>query len=83
MRAAPRRCLYAVLEVDPTADENEIKKAYRRLALVWHPDKHGEKSTAELEEVNQRFLEVQEAWRVLSDAQEKAWYDDHREDILR
>jgi DnaJ family protein A protein 5 len=83
MRGAPRRCLYAVLEVDPKADESEIKKAYRKLALVWHPDKHGEKSAAELEEVNQRFLEVQEAWRVLSDAQEKAWYDDHREDILR
>ncbi len=78
-----RRCLYAVLEVDPTADENEIKKAFRKLALVWHPDKHGDKSPAELEEVNQRFLEVQEAFRVLSDPQEKAWYDDHREDILR
>lgn len=33
--------------------------------------------------MNQRFLEVQEAWRVLSDPNEKAWYDEHREDILR
>jgi DnaJ homolog subfamily A member 5 len=33
--------------------------------------------------VNTRFLEVQEAWRVLNDANEKAWYDEHRDDILR
>ncbi len=78
-----RRCLYAVLDLEPSATDDEIKRAFRRAALQWHPDKHGDKSPAELEEVNQRFLEVQEASRVLSDPNEKAWYDEHRHDILR
>jgi DnaJ family protein A protein 5 len=78
------RCLYEVLGLKVgSVDAEELKRAYRKAALQWHPDKHGDKNARELETVHQRFLEVQEAFRVLSDPQEKAWYDDHREDILR
>lgn len=52
-----------------------------RAALQYHPDKNTAESDQDM--VNQRFLEVQEAWRVLSDPNERKWYDDHREDILR
>ncbi len=52
MMKKPTRCLYAVLELEPDASENDIKKAFRKAALVWHPDKHGDKSGAELEEVS-------------------------------
>jgi hypothetical protein len=47
------RCLYAVLELEPDASENDIKKAFRKAALVWHPDKHGDKSGSELELVSE------------------------------
>jgi curved DNA-binding protein CbpA len=48
------RCLYSVLELEPDATDNDIKKAFRKAALIWHPDKHGDKSGAELEEVRMR-----------------------------
>ena len=36
-RAPPQRCLYEVLEVDKDAEDDAVKKAYRRMALQWHP----------------------------------------------
>ena len=62
--------LYEVLGVPQTADESEIKKAYRRLAMKYHPDRN--QGDAEAEE---RFKEVQAAYEVLSDADKRAIYD--------
>jgi molecular chaperone DnaJ len=62
--------LYEVLGVPQTADENEIKKAYRRLAMKYHPDRN--QGDAEAEE---RFKEVRAAYEVLSDAEKRATYD--------
>nr|XP_040236406.2 dnaJ homolog subfamily C member 21 [Anopheles coluzzii] len=73
------KCHYEVLGVTRTADSDEIKKSYRKLALRWHPDKNLDNA----EEANQQFLLVQAAYDVLSDPQERAWYDNHREQILR
>uniref|UniRef100_A0A182PG52 DnaJ homolog subfamily C member 21 n=1 Tax=Anopheles epiroticus TaxID=199890 RepID=A0A182PG52_9DIPT len=73
------KCHYEVLGITRTADADEIKKSYRKLALRWHPDKNLDNA----EEANQQFLLVQAAYDVLSDPQERAWYDNHREQILR
>uniref|UniRef100_A0A182MD14 DnaJ homolog subfamily C member 21 n=1 Tax=Anopheles culicifacies TaxID=139723 RepID=A0A182MD14_9DIPT len=73
------KCHYEVLGIARTADADEIKKSYRKLALRWHPDKNLDNA----EEANQQFLLVQAAYDVLSDPQERAWYDNHREQILR
>lgn len=55
-----------------------IKKAYRRRALELHPDRNFGKE----EEVTARFAEIQSAYEVLSDPQERAWYDTHESQIL-
>uniref|UniRef100_A0A182W8W9 DnaJ homolog subfamily C member 21 n=1 Tax=Anopheles minimus TaxID=112268 RepID=A0A182W8W9_9DIPT len=73
------KCHYEVLGITRTAEGDEIKKSYRKLALRWHPDKNLDNA----EEANQQFLLVQAAYDVLSDPQERAWYDNHREQILR
>uniref|UniRef100_A0A182QNM7 DnaJ homolog subfamily C member 21 n=1 Tax=Anopheles farauti TaxID=69004 RepID=A0A182QNM7_9DIPT len=73
------KCHYEVLGITRTAEADEIKKSYRKLALRWHPDKNLDNA----EEANQQFLLVQAAYDVLSDPQERAWYDNHREQILR
>uniref|UniRef100_A0A915ANV9 DnaJ homolog subfamily C member 21 n=1 Tax=Parascaris univalens TaxID=6257 RepID=A0A915ANV9_PARUN len=73
------RCHYEVLEVERTADDEEIKKAYRKLALKWHPDKNPDR----IEECNRYFAIIQQAYDVLSDPQERAWYDRHRDRILK
>lgn len=65
--------------VDREASSDDLKKAYRKLALKWHPDKNLEN----IDESTQQFRLVQQAYEVLSDPQERAWYDKHREAILR
>lgn len=76
------RCHYEVLGVARAADADEVKRAFRLLALRWHPDKH-QKNNISSEEATLRFQEIQSAYEVLSDPHEKKWYDDHREQILR
>jgi DnaJ homolog subfamily A member 5 len=56
-----------------------IKKAYRKKALELHPDRN----YGNVESATSKFAEVQAAYEVLSDPQERAWYDSHRETILR
>lgn len=73
---------YGLLELpDPgtaTSSSDDIRKAYRKLALRFHPDKNPD----DVEAANKRFHLIQAAYEVLSDDQEKAWYDAHREQIL-
>ena len=66
-----KRDYYEVLGVGRTASDEELKKAYRKLALQWHPDRNPERR-AESEE---RFKELGEAYQVLSDAEKRAAYD--------
>ncbi|NXX95639.1 DJC21 protein, partial [Centropus bengalensis] len=73
------RCHYAVLGVRRDAADEELKRAYRRLALRWHPDKNLEN----VEEAAEQFKLIQAAYDVLSDPQERAWYDNHREALLK
>jgi len=65
-----KRDYYEVLGVDKTADEASIKKAYRKLALQYHPDKNPGDAHAE-----EKFKEAAEAYEVLSNAQKRAQYD--------
>ena len=67
-----KRDYYEVLGVEKNASDAEIKKAYRKLAMKYHPDQNpGDKSAEE------KFKEVNEAYEVLSDADKKARYDQY------
>src|SRR5438477_11903292 len=61
---------YETLGVARNASEADITKAFRRLAMKCHPDRHPNDKTAEL-----RFKEAKEAYEILSDAQKRAAYD--------
>ncbi|MHA8086229.1 molecular chaperone DnaJ [Aquirufa sp. Wall-65K1] len=67
---AQKRDYYEVLGVAKTASEEEIKKAYRKMAIKYHPDKNPDNKEAE-----EKFKEAAEAYEVLSNAQKKAQYD--------
>ena len=73
------RCHYDVLGVKRDANGDELKRAYRKLVLQHHPDKNPDN----IEESTEVFRIVQQAYEVLSDPQERAFYDKHREAILR
>ena len=72
-----KRDYYEVLGVDRNASANEIKKAYRKLAIQYHPDKQHDKTDAEKKEAEEKFKEAAEAYSVLSDEQKKARYDQY------
>jgi molecular chaperone DnaJ len=65
-----KRCYYEVLEVDRKANDGELKAAFRKLAMKWHPDRNpGDK------DCEHRFKEINEAYEVLKDADKRAAYD--------
>ena len=69
---------YNLLGVSKDADTEKIKKAYRKLALKYHPDRNqGSKET------ENRFKEVTEAYEVLRDSEKRAVYDQYGEQGLR
>ncbi|KKF93902.1 hypothetical protein CFO_g3747 [Ceratocystis platani] len=73
-----KTCYYELIGVEQTATDDEIKKAYRRQALKHHPDKNPDN----IEAATERFAEIQAAYEILSDPQERSWYDSHRMSIL-
>jgi len=70
---------YRVLEVSRGASAADIKKAYRRLALKWHPDKNPDNQ----DEANKKFKEISEAYEVLSDEKKKKIYDQYGKEGLQ
>lgn len=62
---------YDILGVSKSASQDEVKKAYRKQALEWHPDRHKDDKEA----AEKRFKEINEAYQVLSDSQKRSAYD--------
>jgi len=74
---AQKRDYYEVLGVSKTASADEIKSAYRKLALKWHPDRWVNGTDAEKKTAEENFKEAAEAYSVLSDADKRARYDQY------
>uniref|UniRef100_A0A673ZCQ3 DnaJ homolog subfamily C member 7 n=2 Tax=Salmo trutta TaxID=8032 RepID=A0A673ZCQ3_SALTR len=75
LKKSKRKDYYKVLGVDKNATEDEIKKAYRKRALMHHPDRHSSASAEVQKEEEKKFKEVGEAFTVLSDPKKKSRYD--------
>ncbi|KAF8094329.1 hypothetical protein N665_0365s0016 [Sinapis alba] len=70
---------YKALQVDRSANDDDLKKAYRKLAMKWHPDKNpNNKKDAEA-----NFKQISEDYDVLSDPQKRAVYDQYGEEGLK
>ena len=67
-----KRDYYDVLGVNRDAGDDEIRKAYRKLAMKFHPDRNPDNPKAD-----EHFKEVKEAYEILSDAQKRAAYDQY------
>ena len=73
-----KRDYYEVLGVARAASDQEIKSAYRKLAMQYHPDRNPDNPDAE-----EQFKEVKEAYEVLSDSGKRAVYDQHGHEGVR
>ncbi|CAL1368057.1 unnamed protein product [Linum trigynum] len=71
---------YNILKVNRNASDDDLKKAYKRLAMIWHPDKNPTTKRAEAEA---KFKQISEAYDVLSDPQKRQIYDSYGEEALK
>ncbi|CAK9145200.1 unnamed protein product [Ilex paraguariensis] len=76
--AIGRKSYYDILQVPKGASDEQIKRAYRKLALKYHPDKNQGN-----EEANKKFAEINNAYEVLSDSQKRNIYDKYGEEGLK
>ena len=67
---------YAVLGLSKGASEDDIKKAYRKLAMKWHPDKNSDN----VEEATRKFKEIAQAYETLSSPEKRKTYDRYGEE---
>ncbi|KAJ8761114.1 hypothetical protein K2173_000793 [Erythroxylum novogranatense] len=70
---------YKILQVDKNSKDDDLKKAYRKLAMKWHPDKNPNNK----KEAEAKFKQISEAYEVLSDPQKRAIYDQYGEEGLK
>ncbi|KAK5836763.1 DnaJ subfamily B member 1 [Gossypium arboreum] len=70
---------YKILQVDRNANDEDLKKSYRKLAMKWHPDKNPKSK----KEAEAKFKQISEAYDVLSDPQKRAVYDQYGEEGLK
>ncbi|KAL6762022.1 molecular chaperone [Haematococcus lacustris] len=81
-RGSPQRNFYEVLGVTRDADDQQIKKAYRKLALKYHPDR-ASGTTAEKKKAEAKFKDVAAAYEALSDPETRRKYDQYGEEGLQ
>ena len=80
LKKSQRKDYYKILGVGRQASEDEIKKAYKKRALVHHPDRHANASENEKQEQEKKFKEIGEAYAILSDSRKRARYDRGEDD---
>ncbi|XP_044049162.1 dnaJ homolog subfamily C member 24 isoform X5 [Siniperca chuatsi] len=82
MCEAAEKDLYAVLGASPSESVQQLRHRYQQLALQYHPDRLGGECSSEAESGVKKFLEVDAAWRILSDQNTRRQYDLQRR-VLR
>ena len=74
---------YKILGIDKSATDEEIKKAYKKSAVKWHPDKWGNKSDQEKANAEEKFKEIGKAYEILGDNKKRDIYDKFGEEGLK
>ncbi|XP_068986287.1 dnaJ homolog subfamily C member 7 isoform X2 [Bombus flavifrons] len=75
LKKSKRKDYYKILGIDKNASTDDIKKAYRKRAMVHHPDRHPNATEGEKKEQEKKFKEVGEAYGILSDPKKRSRYD--------
>lgn len=81
LKKSLRKDYYKILGVQRGAGEDDIKRAYKKRALIHHPDRHANATETEKREQEKKFKELGEAYAVLSDSQKRSRYDRGADDV--
>jgi len=81
LKRSKKKDYYKILGVSHAANEREIKKAYRKAAVKWHPDKWSSKSESEKKMAEKNFKDINAAFEALSDPKKRARYDAGEDDL--
>jgi len=76
LKKSKRKNYYEILGVDKGSGEADVKKAYKKAAVKWHPDKHSNSTEEQRIEAEAKFKDIGEAYAVLSDQKKRQMYDD-------
>lgn len=71
--------LYDILGVPKNASKSDIKKAYKKLSIKWHPDKHTNDTPEKQKEAEEKFKEITNAYSILSDDKKRSEYDNPKQ----
>ena len=74
-KKARKKDYYGIMGLTKPSNDPDIKKAYKKLAVQYHPDKNREKSEAEQQDAEKKFRDLNEAYGVLNDPKKKQLYD--------
>lgn len=75
LKKSKRKNWYKILAVDKRATSSQIKKGYRKLALVWHPDKYNAENKSQKDLADAKWKDIQEAYEILADDKQRRRYD--------
>jgi DnaJ family protein C protein 7 len=75
LKKSKRKDYYKILGIAKDANDDEIKKAYKKKALLWHPDKHSNGTEEKKDEAVKAFKDIGEAYALLSDPRKRNQYD--------
>jgi DnaJ family protein C protein 7 len=81
LKESEKKDYYAILDVPRNATEHEISKKYKKMAMLYHPDRHATKGEEERKEAAKKMQDVNEANDVLSDAKKRQRYDQGADDL--
>ena len=75
LKKSKRKDYYKMLGVSKDAELRDIQKAYKKSALMWHPDRHSSKGEEEQKLAEDKFKEISEGYEILNDPKKREMYD--------
>ena len=73
---------YKILGVDKKCTDDNIKKSYRKLAMLWHPDKHVNDSEKDKKIAEDKFKEINNAYEILGNVEKRRQYDQFGDNVF-
>ncbi|PRQ17947.1 putative DnaJ domain-containing protein [Rosa chinensis] len=79
VKSTERVCYYETLGLEPNCSMDDVRHAYHELSIIYHPDKYKSSCGMTEDEAAAKFLEIKDAYNILKEPDERAFYDSYRQ----